>query len=127
MDLSASLSAFRAYGLRQETAAHNVANVNTSGYKPYRVELQEVEDRQGVRGDVVRLSGDSAGLQPAGGDPVEQGSEADWASTFSREPSHTDLAVEMVTMMENETAYSANAAVIRTSQEMSGELLDLLA
>lgn len=39
----------------------------------------------------------------------------------------TDLAVERVEQISAKTAFSANAAVLRTADAMTGALLDLLA
>lgn len=38
-----------------------------------------------------------------------------------------DLASEIVEQVTAKTAFAANAAVIRTAQDMQGELLDILA
>lgn len=43
------------------------------------------------------------------------------------EGQNTDLAAEIVEQVTAKAAFSANAAVMRTAQEMTGELLDVLA
>jgi flagellar basal-body rod protein FlgC len=42
------------------------------------------------------------------------------------EGSNVDLAAEMVQMVQDEAAYAANAAAIRTQADMTGVLLDTL-
>jgi len=42
------------------------------------------------------------------------------------EGSNTDLAAEMVQMIENEQAFAANVAALHTSMDMSGVLIDMM-
>ena len=42
------------------------------------------------------------------------------------EGSNTDLATEMVQMIENEHAFAANVAALRTSMDMTGVLIDMM-
>jgi len=127
MDISASHSALQAYGLRQQAAAHNVANMNTDGFSPSRVDLEEIQDNGGVRGRVVSSNQVGAETGPAATQPAGDQEQPAEGFESGREPSRTDVVNEFTTMMENETAYSANAAVIRTNQQMTGEVLNLLA
>lgn len=95
---SANVSALGALGTSLDVSAHNIANVSTEGYTPYRATLSE-NAAGGVHAEVSRLSG-SQGV---------------------------DLATEMVGMMRTSTAYSANAVMIRAQEETTGAVLNLIA
>lgn len=59
-----NVQALQAIGVSQQVAANNVANMNTDGFQPSRVDLETGPGGQGVRGrDVVEIS--SAGQQAA--------------------------------------------------------------
>jgi flagellar basal-body rod protein FlgC len=123
-----SETAFQSYAVRQQVSANNVANMNTHGFDPSRVDLEERPDRQGVRVQDIRSSDE--GTPQVGGDKVEvsqEGQQAAEAQRKEQEPSETDVAQEMVTMMQNRTAYSANATAVRTENEMAGELMRTMA
>jgi flagellar hook protein FlgE len=88
-----------------DVAAHDVANVSTPGFRPYRATATEAPGRAGaVVGAVER----SAAEPPAG-------------------MSGTDLAVEMPELIVAGATYSANAVALRTQDETTGSLLDVLA
>lgn len=99
----AAISAIQSTQLRQNIAANDVANINTPGY-------EQVTPRQAdmlPAGTTVS----SASRTPNSGNPL----------------SSTDLATEMVEVNTNKTTYSANLAVIKAQDRMTGELIDLLA
>ena len=130
MNTISSQSAFQSYAVRQQVAANNVANMNTDGFDPSRVDLEERPERQGVQVADIRASDEA---QPqTGGDSLELSPEGEQAAqekaqNRERDPSGTDVAQEMVTMMQNRATYSANAAVVRTEEEMAGELMKTMA
>ncbi|MFO8033095.1 MAG: flagellar basal body rod C-terminal domain-containing protein [Desulfohalobiaceae bacterium] len=125
MDSISDMGAFQSFGLRQQVSANNVANMNTQDFQPSRVSLEEVGNRQGVAPQTVEKTGS---LQQAGAEDngdvvqIEAGQENSEGS-----PSGTDLSSEMVDMMQNQTAYSANASTVSTQSEMQGQLMDRLA
>ena len=113
MNLGAS--AMNAHSWGMAVTAHNVANVNTAGYRAVRVAYETGPDGYGVRPDVVPPSGPpSVALPPDPAMPPEM--------IF---PSNTELAREFVTMISTQRAYDANAVSIRTWDQMTGVLLDL--
>lgn len=131
--MSISASAMSAYGVRQQVSANNVANMNTDEFKASRVSFEDRPENQGVRVQEIQKDESSGPLRP--------GSESDLASSGTvgagqdggsdissgsgmREGSNTDLAREMVTQMENENGYAANASAIRTQTRMIGEFLN---
>jgi flagellar basal-body rod protein FlgC len=127
MPINLGLSALGAYTTRARVSANNIANVNTDGFKASRADLETGPDGQGVR--VSRIAEDtSAGpmvqsLVPTA-DPLTGRieTETQWV-----EGSNTDIPREMVNLMTSERAYAANAATIRTWDEMVGTVLDEIA
>ena len=87
-------------------AAHNVANVNTEGYRSlrYGADTDSVEIR-----DILR---DSPELIEAAGDGPA---------------SDVELAREFVDMKQYENGFRANAVVLNAADRMHGALLDVFA
>jgi len=113
--IEASLSGMQAYGVRMQGTAHNVANLNTEGFKRTRVLMQE----SAVQGVQTLVEQD----QSPGPLVVEQSGQGEEL----REQSNTDLTKEMPEMLENARGYSANLKALKTADEMLGRLLDVKA
>lgn len=125
---SAPLSALNAFGTSMAVTAHNVANMSTDEFRASDVRLQTAavsrngreqgvevaEIRQTttegpVRMDLRRI------LHKDGSVTVETG---------AIRGSNTDVANEMVNMLTDQRAFEANAAVVRTRDDMTGILVD---
>jgi flagellar basal body rod protein FlgG len=104
---STALSGLNAAGAVLNTAASNIANMDTPGYKAARANL--AESRTGGV-DVVSITRD-----PSPGRVDEDGQEM----------SNVDPATEMVNLKKGALLYKANAAVIKVGDELTGTLLDL--
>jgi flagellar basal-body rod protein FlgC len=117
-----SVQAMQVASTSQQVAANNVANMNTNGFRSSRVELETGPGDQGVR-----VSGIYENTQPGplveGGEWVETDAGRVYEKTLV-EASNTDLAEEMVQMMENERLFEANAVALRTQLEMRGRFID---
>jgi len=87
-----------------QTAATNIANVNTDGYRTQRF--------------------DSATGQTAEADPAAE-RPADWPD--DRPYNDVDLASEMVSLKTYEIGFRANATVVAAADRMLGELMDVFA
>ncbi len=98
--ISASVQALGALDKVFQATSNNIANVSTEGYQPLRVGLADGPGGQGVH--VASVSRDASG----GG---------------------VDIATEMVGLMQTGNAYSANAAMIRSADETTGALLNMIA
>jgi len=130
--LSISASAFKAYGVRQQVTANNVANMNTDGFKASRVSFEERPEGQGVRVQEVRKdtpSGSLTGQDEAASSPGAAGRNKgsdDWnrAEAGQAQGSDTDLVKDMTSLIENENGYAANATAVRTQTRMVGEFLN---
>ena len=104
---STALSGLNAAGAIVDTAASNIANMDSAGYKAARVNLAS-SPWGGV--DVVSITRD-----PSPGDLDEDGQEL----------SNVDLPTEAVNLKKGALLYKANAAVIKAGDEMMGTLLDI--
>ena len=121
--ISSAQSALSAMATSMAVTANNVANVNTDGYKSKDVRLATGPGGQGVRvGDVVEDDA-AGGYRPAA---VSAQNEAGVYEPTAEmvETSNVDLARQAVDMVETARTFEANAAVIRTQDDMLGALLD---
>ncbi len=96
-----SVSALQASSLRLDISAHNVANVNTPGF----AKSSPVQTSQNPGTEISAIQK----TEP----PVP---------TLSA----TDLAEEVVEQIISEKDFAANAAVIKTQDKMTGELVNLV-
>ena len=101
----ASVSGLNAARTLLDVAAHNIANVNTEGFRPQRVELRSLEPRSGVQATVT---------EPPPG-PTAPGL------------SGTELPIEMVTTFIATHTYAAHARILNVLSQRDRYLLDLLA
>jgi flagellar basal-body rod protein FlgC len=115
--IAAAQSALSAMGTTMAVAANNVANVDTEGYRSKEARLETGPDGQGVR--VADITPDAA---PAGL-PAETGLAQPGVDLSAM--SDVDLAGQAVSMTLASRAFEANAAVIRTADDLAGTLLDL--
>jgi flagellar hook protein FlgE len=91
---SISLSGMNAAQTRLDSSAHNIANVKTKGFK--RQEVNQVEQKDGgVAASVNTSSVEGAALE-----------------------------TDMIAQLQAKNAFLANLAVFKTSNQMSGALLD---
>jgi flagellar hook protein FlgE len=119
-----NVQAMQAISFSQQVAANNVANMNTNGFHSSRVDFETGPDGRGVRVQDV-YENTSAGPLVPGGDYVD----TDEGRRFDEmliEGSNTDLATEMVQMIENEHAFAANAAALHTRLDMTGVIINMM-
>ena len=163
-----TLSAFRSMDSVVQASAHNIANVNTTGFKAYQVDLESGPGDIGVQIARVRrdyspgpaivdhISYDAVTAANARPEQIhdqvnaqeilgrqysgknEYGETlATWDKAASREyteplfkthaeGSNVDLPREFSNLVVAENTYSANAAVIRGIDEMTGSLFNLV-
>lgn len=88
-------SGLRAAQLRLDTSAHNVANMNTAGFRRHSVVQQAVVDQGGVQASVQQASSEGAALEH-----------------------------DMVEQIAASYAFKVNALVLRSADETLGTLLD---
>ncbi|MBM3581675.1 MAG: hypothetical protein FJX37_06895 [Alphaproteobacteria bacterium] len=107
--LSTAVSGLFAQSARAAEIAHNVANLNSEGFKP--VEVLTVSIQAGEEG-----AGVSARRREPDGQAFGDGEGGD-----------TELAREFVKLIEIEIAYKANAQVLRAAETTLGRAIDLVA
>ena len=98
--LTRAAGAMQVFAESQGVVAHNIANVSTEGFAPRTARLASAEPQAGV---VLNDIGFDAGA------------------------SGVEIPREFVRMITHQHAYDANAAVVRTADEMLGTALDMLA
>lgn len=119
------LTAFAAYGAGLGSTAHNLANGLTNNFKAGRVIYSELANRSGVRAEGPQQMGTSGPLVPYGpGLPPLEKADPALPDGFV-EGSNTDLATEMVNLIVTSRTYQANAATVRTADEMLGTVINL--
>jgi flagellar basal-body rod protein FlgC len=119
-----NVQALQAVSVSQQVAANNVANMNTNEFRSSRVEYETGPSDRGVRVSGIYEN-------PAPGPLVEGGEYVETAEGLRYEESlvegsNTDLAAEMVQMMENEQTFAANVAALHTHFDMTGVLIDMM-
>lgn len=107
-----ALSGLGAFGKQQEVSAHNVANVNTEGFKKLRADFVEVGSG-GVRPVVSK--DESAG-------PTVLRESGHGAAQI--ELSNVDLGEEAVNQIIAQRGFEANLKTLKTADDMLGSILD---
>lgn len=113
--IQAALSGVQAFTTKIENNAHNVANLNTEGFKKDRVVLS-AQVPQGVKAAVEQV--DTPGSFIA--EQTDQGIEM-------IEQSNVDLGEEMPDMLINTQGYKANLKTLQAADEMMQTVLDIKA
>ncbi len=103
-----AVSGIRAAGVRFAAHAENIANTNSTGYTALRPEQIST-----AAGPVVRVT------RPDKARPNAQQSE-------NAAPSDVDLASEFAHLIALKYDYKAAVKLLRTADEVSGKLLDIL-
>ena len=107
------LSALKAIGIKTQTTANNVANVNTDEFKKSRTNLVEGKP-EGV--DVTISKIETPG--PLVTEQTKEGSKL-------VEKSNVELTEELPSMMLSRRAFQANVKTIQAQDDMLGMLLDI--
>ncbi|MBK8274627.1 MAG: flagellar biosynthesis protein FlgC [Nitrospira sp.] len=108
-----ALSGLGAFGKQIEVLAHNVANLNTDGFKKSRTEFVEVQ----TGGVLPVVEKDNASgptvLRDTGG------------TQFQVELSNVDLGEETVQQMLAQRSFEANLQTLKTGNSLLGSILDI--
>lgn len=119
--LNSAASGLMANQLRHDVSANNVANVNTDGFRASTVRTADAAYDAGGIGQGTRVSGVSTPDRPG---PVAPSPAAAGGMV---EQSNTDLASETTASVGTTMAYTANAIMARTADQLLGTLLDVTA
>ncbi|MFO0701879.1 MAG: flagellar basal body rod C-terminal domain-containing protein [Nitrospira sp.] len=108
-----ALSGLAAVGKQIEVVAHNVANLNTDGFKKSRTEFVEVQTG-GVLPVVEKdAAAGSTVLRDTGG------------NQFHAELSNVDLGEETVQQILAQRSFEANLRTLKTGNSLLGTVLDI--
>lgn len=99
--LNTAISGLKTASKRAEVAANNIVNVSTDGFNADRVQQSSIVTNSTPAGGTGVQAQIIAGSQP------------------------TDLASEIVNLIEAEVAYKASAATLRTAEDLADELVDI--
>ncbi len=108
--ISASLSALYAFGNKLSNIGHNVANVNTNGYKKTVATITEDENRL-PRVNLMQSN------QP-GAIILEEG--------LFKETSNVDLAEEFPQMLIAQRGYEANISALKAQSDLIKSVVDMV-
>lgn len=112
--INSAISALSAFEKKLNSTAHNIANVNTDGYKRTRVIIED-NGSQGVSADVQKVNTPGPRVYEPGN-----------GTTSLVEKSNVDLSTEMVNLIVARRSYQANIKTFQTSDEILGSLMDII-
>ncbi|MDR2055201.1 MAG: flagellar basal-body rod protein [Desulfovibrio sp.] len=132
--MSIGAQALNSYSVGMAVTAHNVANVNTSGFEPQTAVFATGPNGVGVQLETIFQGNGLARPRPLDM-PDSLASPADLygrsvvnaAVAPGGDASGTDLGREMARMIIAQYSFEANAATIRAADEMTGTLLNITA
>lgn len=124
MNIDASMQSLDVFSVAQQVSANNIANVSTEGFQSSRVDLEDTSTG-GVRVADIRQSTEPGPLFPTETLQTSASGQLEAVPTTAM-GSNTDIAKEMVDMMVNQTAFGANVSAVRTWDQMTGALLDMM-
>jgi flagellar basal-body rod protein FlgC len=119
-----SVTALNAFGIGTQVTAHNLANVQTNGFKAGRTTYLDLPRYSGVAAQVQPGLGPSGPLIPAPGLPRDPSAPA-WVPAGYVEGSNTDVASEMVNLIVTSRGYQANAKIVPTVDSMLGTVINM--
>jgi flagellar basal-body rod protein FlgC len=108
-----ALSGLTAFSTQIDVTAHNVANVNTNGFKKSRTELVAVETGGVLPVIQKNQSADPFILNNTGYGPAQL------------ELSNVDLGEEAVNQILAQRGFEANISTLKTVDDMLGTILDI--
>ena len=109
-----SVSALNAFQKKLDVTADNVANVLTDGFEKSRVTFQE-KASGGVNAVVDRVEISEIQEKTTGDD-----------ERATVQSSNVDFSEELTNIISTTAAYKANLTSVKTQEDMTGALLDIL-
>ena len=122
--MDVALSALHSISVDVMVTANNIANVNTEEFDPSRTTFEDRPDRGGVAVAEVRELEIQAPLTETLRPELNAETGLYQQTSVMVEASGTDVATEMVNLIVDQRAFEANAAVVRTQDEMIGRFMD---
>ncbi len=118
-----SLTALQAFGFSAQNTAHNLANVQTEGFKAGHMNFADLPEMSGVYAQGPQISQAQGPLIPHQGLPPRP-PQAGVPLGFV-EGSTTDIPTEMVNLIVTSRGYQANTKPIIAADEMMGIVINL--
>jgi flagellar basal-body rod protein FlgC len=109
-----ALSALKAFDIKLDVNANNIANVDTNNFKKSRVKLQESYNG-GVEVNISKINTPGMEIDPNPRTGAPQQS------------SNVTLEEEFVDQIVTQYSFTANTLTIKTADEMQKELMDIIA
>lgn len=125
--LQIGASAMNAFSSGMAVTAHNVANVNTSGFEPSRAVYSNNADNQGVSFEAALHNAGSSATRNTWAASSAVYDVTSGLPLEATAPSGTDISSEITQMISTQHAYEANAQVVSAGNSMLGTLLDIKA
>lgn len=139
--MGTALSGLKTFGKKLEVTAHNIANINTIGFKACRATTRNVPPQtvstaarpaQIGRGSCTAcIATDSPQEAMESNDsPTDRTGDTQTVGTIAAHPpeqSNVDIAGEMVNTITARHGFEANAKMVKTADEMIENVIDLLA
>ncbi|MDP2846734.1 MAG: flagellar basal body rod C-terminal domain-containing protein [Humidesulfovibrio sp.] len=126
LSTASNLQALSALGVSMQATASNIANSLTDGYRPVRAEFADGPGGQGVQVAAVTTAEGASPQQTQQG-AVQSMDPAERRMAPLGMGSGVDIVREMMSLMQIERAYAANATVISSVEQTTGHVMDLIA
>lgn len=112
--VNTNLSALMAFGKKMGVHANNIANMYSEGFRKSRALLKEGRGQTTVV-EIKRLESSNP--------PSSRASESRVQNAVAN---NVNVASEIVGAMTSQRGYEANSASVKTEEEMTGTILDLV-
>ena len=112
--VNTNLSALMAFGKKMGVHANNIANMYSEGFRKSRALLKEGRGQTTVV-EIKRLESSNP--------PSSRASESRVQNAVAN---NVNVASEIVGAMTSQRGYEANSAFVKTEEEMTGTILDLV-
>lgn len=126
--VSSALSGLSAASKRVQTAANNISNARSVGKPDSQDPAEQAYKAQEVRQSTGAFGGVQARVVER--DPATQSAFSPRSSLADEnglvDTPNVDLGEELVNLITAESSYKANAAVLRTAQDIDREVLDIV-
>ncbi|UQZ87766.1 hypothetical protein C4J81_00450 [Deltaproteobacteria bacterium Smac51] len=120
-------TAMNAFSVGVHSTAHNLANVQTNGFKAGRVTYEELPNQAGTAANGPQKMNTMGSIIPHGpGLPPPENQNPAVPEGYV-ETSNTDVAREMVNLTIDSRTYKANAKTIQTADSMLGTVINMIA
>jgi flagellar hook protein FlgE len=112
--MGTALTALKAFDIKLDVNANNIANVNTNDFKKSRVDMQEAANG-GVQVTISQINTPGMEINPNSQTGAPQ------------QTSNVSLENEFADQLVTQYSFTANTLTVKTADEMQKELMDIKA